>query len=164
MKKYIILIPIYNDRESLTKLIEDINFEVKDLTSQISIIVVNDASSQQVTDNYPNTENINSIEIIALTLFFSFLLRCRQFFIFNSSYDFLKLDVSFNILLISALYMPAGLYFIFRFLPLTEIHSDFLNVILFSVFKSSKEKISKSKSDILNSFLNSFNKSSVISP
>ena len=64
MKKYIILIPIYNDRESLTKLIEDINFEIKDLTSQISIIVVNDASSQQIIDNYPNTENINSIEII----------------------------------------------------------------------------------------------------
>ena len=64
MKKYIILIPIYNDRESLTKLIEDINFEVKDLPCQISIIVVNDASSQQVTDNYLNTENINTIEII----------------------------------------------------------------------------------------------------
>ena len=64
MKKYIILIPIYNDRESLTKLIEDINFEVKDLNSEISIIVVNDASSQKITDNYPNTENINSIEII----------------------------------------------------------------------------------------------------
>jgi len=64
MKKYIILIPIYNDRESLTKLIEDINFEVKDLNSQISIIVVNDASSQQITDNYLNTENINTIEII----------------------------------------------------------------------------------------------------
>ena len=64
MKKYIILIPIYNDRESLTKLINDINFEIKDLTSQISIIVVNDASSHQITDNYPNTENINVIEII----------------------------------------------------------------------------------------------------
>ena len=64
MKKFIILIPIFNDRESLTKLIEDINFEIKNLTSQISIIVVNDASSQQITDNYPNTENINSIEII----------------------------------------------------------------------------------------------------
>jgi glycosyltransferase involved in cell wall biosynthesis len=64
MKKYTILIPIYNDRESLTKLIEDINFEVKDLTSQISIIVVNDASSQQISDNYANTENIDSIDII----------------------------------------------------------------------------------------------------
>mgnify|MGYP001203575037 FL=1 len=64
MKKFIILIPIFNDRESLTKLIEDINFEVKDFTSHISIIVVNDASSQQIIDNYPNTENINSIEIV----------------------------------------------------------------------------------------------------
>ena len=64
MKKFIILIPIFNDRESLTKLIEDINFEVKDLTSHVSIIVVNDASSQQIIDNYPNTENINTIEII----------------------------------------------------------------------------------------------------
>ena len=30
----------------------------------MSIIVINDASSQQITDNYPNVENINSIEII----------------------------------------------------------------------------------------------------
>jgi len=64
MKKYIILIPIYNDKESLTKLIEDINSEVKDFKSQTSIIVINDASSQQIIDNHPKTENINSIEII----------------------------------------------------------------------------------------------------
>ena len=64
MKKFIILIPIFNDRESLAKLIENINLEVKDLNSEISIIVVNDASSQQIIDNYPNIENINSIEII----------------------------------------------------------------------------------------------------
>ena len=37
MKKYIILIPIYNDRDSLTKLIENINSEIKDLNSEISI-------------------------------------------------------------------------------------------------------------------------------
>ncbi|MDC0445244.1 glycosyltransferase [Candidatus Pelagibacter sp.] len=64
MKKYIILIPIYNDRESLTKLIENINSEIKDFNSEISIIVINDASSQQIVDQYQNTENINSIEII----------------------------------------------------------------------------------------------------
>ena len=64
MKKYIILIPIYNDRESLTKLIEDVNFEVKSLNSEISIVIINDASSQQIVDKYPNTENVNSIEII----------------------------------------------------------------------------------------------------
>ena len=64
MKKYIILIPIYNDRESLTKLIEDINSDIKGINSEISIIVINDASSQQIIDEYQNIENINSIEII----------------------------------------------------------------------------------------------------
>ena len=62
--KIILLIPIYNDRESLKKLIENINFEVKDLSSAISVVVINDASSQQIADTYQNLENINSFEII----------------------------------------------------------------------------------------------------
>ena len=62
--KIILLIPIYNDRETLKKLIENINFEVKDLNSEMSVVVINDASSQQIIDNYQNTENINSFEII----------------------------------------------------------------------------------------------------
>ena len=62
--KYIILIPIYNDRESLKLLLENINSEVKDLNHEISIVVINDASSQQIIDNYPNIENISSLEII----------------------------------------------------------------------------------------------------
>ena len=64
MKKYIILIPIYNDRESLTKLIENINSEIEGINSEISIIVINDASSQQIIEEYQNTKNINSIEIM----------------------------------------------------------------------------------------------------
>jgi glycosyltransferase involved in cell wall biosynthesis len=62
--KIILLIPIYNDRESLKKLIENINFEVKDLNSEVSVVVINDASSQQIIDTYQNLENINSFEII----------------------------------------------------------------------------------------------------
>ena len=62
--KTTLLIPIYNDRESLKKLIENINNEVKDLNSEISIVVINDASSQQIIDNYQNLENIHSFEII----------------------------------------------------------------------------------------------------
>ena len=62
--KIILLIPIYNDRESLKKLIENINFELKDLNSEISVVVINDASSQQIIDTYQNLENINSFEII----------------------------------------------------------------------------------------------------
>ena len=62
--KYIVLIPIYNERESLKELIEKINYEVQDLNSELSIVVINDASSQQIVDTYTNTENINSIEIV----------------------------------------------------------------------------------------------------
>ena len=62
--KTTLLIPVYNDRESLKKLIENINNEVKDLNSEISIVVINDASSQQIIDNYQNLENIHSFEII----------------------------------------------------------------------------------------------------
>ena len=62
--RYIILIPIYNDRESLKLLIENINSEIKDLNHDVSLVVINDASSQQIVDTYPNIENINSIEIV----------------------------------------------------------------------------------------------------
>ena len=64
MKKYTILIPIYNDRESLTKLIENINGELNSVNAEVSILVINDASSQQIVNTYPNLENIRSFEII----------------------------------------------------------------------------------------------------
>ena len=62
--KYVVLIPIYNDRESLKLLIENINHEISDLNHEISIVVINDASSQQIIDTYPNIENISSLEIV----------------------------------------------------------------------------------------------------
>ncbi len=62
--KYVILIPIYNDRESLNLLVENINSEIKDLKHEISLVAINDASSQQIVDTYPNIESIFSFEII----------------------------------------------------------------------------------------------------
>ena len=62
--KYVILIPIYNDRESLKLLIKNINHEINNLNHEISIVVINDASSQQIIDSYPKIENISSLEII----------------------------------------------------------------------------------------------------
>ena len=62
--KYVILIPIYNDRESLKLLVENINSEIKDLNHEISLVVINDASSQQIIDTYPNIESISYFEII----------------------------------------------------------------------------------------------------
>ncbi len=62
--KYVILIPVYNDRESLKLLIENINNEIKDLNHEISIVVINDASTQQIIDTYPNIKNITNLEIL----------------------------------------------------------------------------------------------------
>ena len=62
--KYVVLIPIYNDRQSLKLVIENINHEINDLNHEISIVVINDASSQQIIDTYPNIENISSLEIV----------------------------------------------------------------------------------------------------
>ena len=59
--KYVILVPVYNDRESLKLLIENINHEIKDLNSEISLVVINDASSQQIIDEYSYIENFHSI-------------------------------------------------------------------------------------------------------
>ena len=62
--KYIVLVSIYNDRVSLKLLIENINSVIKNINAQISLVVINDASSQQILDTYPNIENIHSLEII----------------------------------------------------------------------------------------------------
>ena len=62
--KYVVLIPIYNDRESLKLLVENINSQIKNLNHDVSLVVINDASSQQIIDTYPNLESISSFEII----------------------------------------------------------------------------------------------------
>ena len=62
--KIIILVPIYNDWQSLSKLLEEINSNIAGLGSQFSIIVINDASTDQQSINALNTENLQSIKII----------------------------------------------------------------------------------------------------
>ena len=43
--KFKILIPIYNDWQSVFKLLDNINLSVKDLDHEIYVIIVNDASN-----------------------------------------------------------------------------------------------------------------------
>jgi len=62
--KIIILIPIYNDWQSASKLIEEINSIVSRLDIQLSIIIVNDASTEQRAMHVPNLENLQSVKII----------------------------------------------------------------------------------------------------
>ena len=64
MKKIIILIPVYNDWQSTSKLLEDINLNVKGLNQEFSVIIVNDASTDEQSTNSMNFENVSSIKII----------------------------------------------------------------------------------------------------
>ena len=62
--KIIILVPIYNDWQSASKLIEEINSNIAGLECQFSVIIVNDASSDQQSINALNIENLQSIKVI----------------------------------------------------------------------------------------------------
>ena len=62
--KIIILVPIYNDWQSITKLIHEINNLTINQEFQISILIVNDASKHDRIDEINNLENINSVKIV----------------------------------------------------------------------------------------------------
>ena len=46
MKKFIILIPIYNDWKSVFKLLENIDLQIIDWDTEVSVLIVNDASTE----------------------------------------------------------------------------------------------------------------------
>jgi len=75
-------------------------------------------------------KDFSNFNIAIFILFFSFLLRCRQFYISNSKYDLLNINTSSYSLILYGLYLPVGLYFILRFLILTQSSLDYLNVLL----------------------------------
>ena len=59
-----ILIPVYNDWQSSSKLIDEINNLSIDSKFEISVIIVNDASEHDRQDEEKNLENIHSIKIL----------------------------------------------------------------------------------------------------
>jgi polyisoprenyl-phosphate glycosyltransferase len=64
MNKIKILIPAYNDWQSVFKLLENINSEVSALEGEFSIIIVNDASTENKPDFLTNLSNLKSIQVI----------------------------------------------------------------------------------------------------
>ena len=64
--KFKVLIPLYNDWQSLLKLFKNIDHQVSDIDHIISIVVVNDGSNEKVPDNFPKYSKITSIKIINL--------------------------------------------------------------------------------------------------
>ena len=59
-----ILIPVYNDFESVSKLINNINSVISNLNGEFSVLVVNDASTDKTEIDVSSINNIKSIKII----------------------------------------------------------------------------------------------------
>jgi len=62
--KVVILIPVYNDWQSVSKLLDEINNLSVSSEFQISVMIVNDASNHDRQEENKNLENINSIKIL----------------------------------------------------------------------------------------------------
>jgi cellulose synthase/poly-beta-1,6-N-acetylglucosamine synthase-like glycosyltransferase len=66
MKKFKILIPVYNDWQSLSKLLNNINSEIENINHEISVIVADDASTFDRQLEIENLSNIHSIKILIM--------------------------------------------------------------------------------------------------
>ena len=64
MSKIKILIPVYNDWQSVFKLLENINSQVSKLNDEFSVIIVNDASTEIRPEFSVHLNNLNSIQIM----------------------------------------------------------------------------------------------------
>ena len=61
-----VLIPLYNDWQSLLKLLGNIDYQFNDVDNNISVVVVNDGSTEEAPKSFPSYSKINSIKIINL--------------------------------------------------------------------------------------------------
>ena len=64
MKKTKILIPIYNDWQSVFKLLEKINVQLDAWEADISVIIINDASTEERPNNTCLLNNLKSVHVI----------------------------------------------------------------------------------------------------
>jgi len=64
MNKYIILIPVYNDWDSVFKLIGNIDSQINN--EIVDILIVNDASTENISNEQKQYLKINSVKIINL--------------------------------------------------------------------------------------------------
>ena len=70
MKKFYIVIPVYNDWKSLWKLSKAIDDQVKDLNLKFSFLFINDSSTEKIPSSSLNLDNIESITILNLKKIF----------------------------------------------------------------------------------------------
>ena len=64
MKKVVILIPVYNDWKSVLKLLEEIDIKISKWDVEVSVIVINDASTEAKPENKLIFRNIKSLRVM----------------------------------------------------------------------------------------------------
>ena len=66
MKKYVILIPVYNDWQSVFKLLHEIDSYIEKFEEEVSILIINDASTENKSLFFSklNFKNIKSVRLI----------------------------------------------------------------------------------------------------
>ena len=64
MKKFIVLIPVYNDWRSVFKLLENIDVQIKDWDAEVSVLIVNDASTEERPKTEISFKKIKSVRVV----------------------------------------------------------------------------------------------------
>ena len=64
MKKFIILIPLYNDWDSVSKLLKEIDFQIRSWNAEISVLIVNDSSTEKKSGLNLDFEKIKFVKIL----------------------------------------------------------------------------------------------------
>ena len=64
MKKFIILISIYNDWKSVFKLLENIDLQITDWNAEVSVLIVNDASTEKRPKTEFSFKNIKLVRVM----------------------------------------------------------------------------------------------------
>jgi len=64
MKKFIILIPVYNDWKSVFKLLENIDMQITKWDAEVSVLIVNDASTEERASAKLNYKNLKSVRVM----------------------------------------------------------------------------------------------------
>ena len=64
MKKFIILIPLFNDWKSVSRLLDEIDLKVNTWKAEVSVFIVNDASTEKRSGLQFNFKKIKFVKII----------------------------------------------------------------------------------------------------
>ena len=86
-----ILIPIYNDWQSVFKLLENIDLQLDDLDAEVSVLIINDASTEKKVLENINKEMDNKT-VISISHDKNSLKFCEKIFSVNKN-EIKKIDI-----------------------------------------------------------------------